>query len=148
MLVAALGGLESLLKLGELRAGFGNEGCDVRLLGDILLDSDVQALFFLCELAGALAVAFELGERGFDFRLHRGDEVLAGVRLGAGGAEGGFQVRAGFAGGDGAFLEFIEFDFLLGDAAVELVERFVGGGEIEFLLGEFLAGRGDVGMVL
>ena len=83
VLVGALGRLESLLQLGELCTGFGDERGDVGLLGDVLLDSEVQALLLFGELAGAFAVAFELGERGFDFRLHRGNEVLAGVRLAA-----------------------------------------------------------------
>ena len=73
---------------------------------------------------------------------------MGGVRLGTGGAEGAFQVCPGLAGGDGAFFEFLKLKLLLGDAVVDLIERFVGGGEIEFLLGELFAGRGNVRVVL
>jgi hypothetical protein len=43
---------------------------------------------------------------------------------------------------------FGELDFLLGDHAAELVQRLVGGDEIEFLLREFFAGFVDVLVVL
>ena len=41
-----------------------------------------------------------------------------------------------------------KLEFLLSDPAVELIELVVGGAEIEFLLGEFFAGRDDVRVVL
>ena len=38
------------------------------------------------------------------------------------------------------FFLFGELEFLLGDAAVELIELVISGAEIVFLLGEFFAG--------
>ena len=148
VVVGAFGGLEGFFEFAEFVSGFGNEGEDLGLLGDVFFVAEVEALFFIGELAGAVAVAFELGEGGLDFRLHGGDECLGFVGLGAGGAEGGFEVGAGFAGGEGLLFLFLKLQLLLGDAAGELVEGFVCSCEVEFLLGEFFAGGCDVGMVL
>ena len=114
----------------------------------MFLHAEVQALFLIGKLAGAVAVALKLGKCGLDLRLHRGDEVLGVVRLGTGGTQRCLDVCAGFAGAHGLLLLFLELHFLLGDAAVDLVQGFVGGGEIEFLLRQLFPGGGNVGMVL
>ena len=118
------------------------------MLGSAFFHFEIEALFLIGELAGAVAVAFELGEGGFDFCLHGGDERLRAVRFGARGAQRIFESLAFGACSARAFLHFGETQFLFGDVAVELVERFVGGDEIEFLLGELVAGRLNVLAVL
>ena len=79
-------------------------------------------MLLVSKLARAFAVAFELGERAFDFRLHGGDDCLGAVRLAAGFAEGGFDSLALFAGAFGAGFLVGELDFFLGDDAAELIE--------------------------
>ena len=70
VLIGAFSGLETFLQLDELSANFRDERGDARLLGNVLFDDKVKVLLLLGELAGALAVAFELSEGGFDLRLH------------------------------------------------------------------------------
>ena len=148
VLPGALGGVKAFLQFGEAGGGGFDFAGDAGLFGAVFLDFEVEALFLIGELASALAGAFELGEGAFDFRLHGGDDGLAAVGLAAGFAECGFDGLAFGAGHAGALVFFREEDFLLGDAAVELVEGLVGGGEVVFLLGEFFAGGDDVLAVL
>ena len=72
------------------------------MLGAVFFEFECQALLFLAELAGAIAVAFELRQSAFDFRLHRGDDRLGAVRLAAGFTQGGFDPFTLFAGAFGA----------------------------------------------
>ena len=148
VLIGALGDLEGFGEFAEHRAGGFDFAGDAGLLGAEFFEFQREALFLVAKLARALAVAFELGEGAFDFRLHRGDDRLRAVRLATGFAEGGLDGFALLAGALGAAFLLGELDFLLGDDAAELVERLVGGDEFELLLGEFFAGLGDVLVVL
>ena len=144
MLIGAFGPLEAFFQVRELRAGGFDFAGDAGLFGAEFLGFEVEALFFVGELAGAFAAAFELGERAFDFRLHGGDECLGASRFTAGFAQGGFDALAFLTGALVAGFLLGELDFLLGDEAGELFERFVGGDEIKLLFCELLAGGFDV----
>ena len=148
VLIGALGDLKSFFQLAEHRAGGFDFSIDAGLLGAEFFEFQREALLLIAELARALTVAFELGERAFDFRLHRGDDRLRAVRLPAGFAQRGLDGFALLAGAFGAGFLVGELDFLLGDDAAELIERLVGCDEFELLLGELLARFGDVLVVL
>ena len=109
------------------------------MLGAEFLELQAEALLLVGELAGAFAVAFELGEGAFDFRLHRGDDRLRAVRLATGFTQGGLDALAFLACALGAGFLLGELQLLFRDQAAELIERLVGGNEVE--LGELRCDR-------
>ena len=118
VVVGAFRRLEGFFEFAELGAGLFDFGCDAGLFGADGPEFEDEALFFFGELSGAFAVAYELGEGGFDFHLSRGDHRLGAVRFAACFAEGGFDALASFAAGVHAAFGFSDEDLLLGDAAI------------------------------